>query len=217
MTTLGTTVFPRKLAYVLVALFTLLAGASVTPVARAADDDASEFIAGLGRDAIAIMQDSGISAADRQSRFRTLMTADFDLPKIAQFVLGSYWTKASEIERQQFTTAFGDYMTGVYSSRFAEYSAPSFHVTAQLVKNETTTVVGSEITRVTTGEEIDLDWIVAKTPDSYKVVDITAGGMSLSRAQREEFSSVVHRNGDSIPNLIRQLQAKSSELAASEP
>jgi ABC-type transporter MlaC component len=108
-------------------------------------------------------------------------------------------------------------MTGVYSSRFAEYSAPSFHVTAQLVKNETTTVVGSEITRVTTGEEIDLDWIVAKTPDSYKVVDITAGGMSLSRAQREEFSSVVHRNGDSIPNLIRQLQAKSSELAASEP
>ena len=42
-----------------------------------------------------------------------------------------------------------------------------------------------------------------------------AGGISLSRAQREEFSSVVHRSGDSLPGLIRQLQVKSTELAAS--
>jgi len=77
-------------------------------------------------------------------------------------------------------------MTGVYSTRFAEYSAPSFRVTAQLVKNETTTEVSSEITRVATGEEIDLDWIVAKTPNSYKVVDITAGGHDLTGDEAKE-------------------------------
>ena len=216
MTTHGTATSLRKPAYALGVLFLLLAGAVAAPAARAADD-ASGFIADFGSQAIAIMKDPGISTADRQRRFSTLLVEDFDLPKIAQFVLGSYWQKANEIERQQFTTAFADYMTRVYSSRFAEYSAQSFRVTTQLAKSETTTVVSSEITRVATGEEIDLNWVVAKTPDSYKVTDITAGGISLSRAQREEFSSVVRRNGDSVSNLIRQLQMKSTELAASGP
>ncbi len=81
-------------------------------------------------------------------------------------------------------------------------------MTTHVVQNETTTVVGSEITRVSTGDAIELDWVVAKTPTSYKVVDITAGGMSLSREQREEFSSVVHRNGDNVSNLIGQLHMK---------
>lgn len=214
MTPHGTIVSLRKPACALGVLFLLLAGTA--PPARAADD-ASGFVADLGRQAIAIMKDPGLSPADRQQQFRALMATDFDLPKIAQFVLGSYWQKANDTEKQQFVTAFGDYMTGVYSTRFGEYSAQSFRVTAQLSKNETTTVVSSEIIRVATGEEIDLDWIVAKTPDSYKVTDITAGGMSLSRAQREEFASVVHRNGDNVSNLIKQLQVKSTELAATGP
>jgi ABC-type transporter MlaC component len=87
-------------------------------------------------------------------------------------------------------------------------------VTTQLATSETTTVVSSEITRASTGEPINLDWVVAKTPGSYKVIDIAAGGMSLSRAQREEFSSVIHRSGDSVSNLIQQLQTKSTEMAA---
>jgi phospholipid transport system substrate-binding protein len=207
---------PRKAAYTLSLLLLFLVGAAPLSAARAADD-ASGFIAGLGSHAIAIMQDAAISPAERQRRFRALMAEDFDLPRIAQFVLGSYWPKANESERRQFTTAFGDFMAGVYSTRFAEYSAQSFRVTSQRVESEVTTVVSSEIVRAATGEELDLDWIVAKTPDSYKVTDITAGGMSLSRAQRDEFASVVHRNGDNLSNLIQQLQMRSTELATAGP
>ena len=212
MTTRGTTIFPRRPAYVLSVLSILLASALAAPAASAADD-ASAFVAGLGRHAIDIMKDRGISTADRQRRFRTLMAEDFDLPKIAQYVLGSYWRNASEAERQQFTTAFGDYMTSLYSIRFGEFNVQSFRVTALHATSGTTTVVRSEIIRLATGEEIDLDWTVVKTPDSYKVIDITAGGASLSQAQRAEFSSVVQRNGDSVSSLIGQLQVKSIELA----
>jgi phospholipid transport system substrate-binding protein len=215
MTSRGTTIFLGKPAYAIGALSIFLASALAAPAASAADD-ARAFVADLGRHAIDIMKDRKISVADRQHQFRTLMAEDFDLPKIAQYVLGSYWQNANETERQQFTAAFGDYMTSLYSRRFAEYNIQSFRVTAQQAASGTMTVVSSEITRVATGEEIDLDWTVAKTPDSYKVIDITAGGASLSQAQRAEFSSVVQRNGDSVPNLIRQLQAKSIEMATWE-
>ena len=216
MTRRGTTVFLKRPAYALSALSILLASALAAPAGSAAED-ASAFVTELGRHAIDIMKDRDITVADRQHRFRTLMVEDFDLPKIAQFVLGSYWQNASETERQQFTTAFGDYMTTLYSRRFAEFNVQSFRVVAEQAGSGTTTVVSSEITRLTTGEEIDLDWIVAKTPDSYKVIDITAGGASLSQAQRAEFSSVVQRNGDSLSKLIGQLQMKSVELATWGP
>lgn len=195
--------------------FILLAGTLAAQPARAAED-ASAFVADLGRQAITIMKDPAISRADQQHRFAALMAEDFDLPKISQFVLGNYWQTASEAEKGEFTAAFGAYMTSVYSTRFAEYNAGSFRVTTQRATSETTTVVNSEISRVSTGEPIELDWVVAKIPGSYKVIDITAAGMSLSRAQREEFASVVHRNGDSVANLIRQLQTKSVEMAAAE-
>jgi phospholipid transport system substrate-binding protein len=216
MTTHGTTASLTKRACEFSLALIFLVAAVVAPAAQAADD-ASGFITDLGRQAFAIMKDPGISKADRQHRFQALMTEDFDLPKIAQFVLGSHWQTASDSERLQFTAAFGDYMTSVYSGRFAAYSAPSFRVTAERAGSGTTTVVVSEITRVATGERVDLDWVVTKTPASYKVIDVAAGGVSLSRAQHEEFSSVVQRNGDSVPNLIRQLQMKSVELAAWGP
>jgi phospholipid transport system substrate-binding protein len=216
MTTQQTATSLRKPARALVISCLLLAGAVAAHQANAADE-ASAFIADLGRHAIAIVKNPEISKTDRQRQFEALMAEDFDLPKIAQFVLGSNWQTATETQRQQFTIAFGGYMTGVYSQRFAAYNAGSFHVTTEIPAGERTTVVNSEITRIASGEAIDLNWVVAKTPGGYKVIDITADGMSLSQAQRDEFSSVVRRNGGNLLNLIRQLQVKSTELSDAVP
>jgi ABC-type transporter MlaC component len=50
-------------------------------------------------------------------------------------------------------------------------------------------VVSTQITRLATGGQIVLDWSVEKTPESYKVIDLSAGAASLARAQQEEFGS----------------------------
>ena len=187
----------------------------IAPARPAAAGDASGFVAGLGSQAIHIMKDAELSAADRQQRFGALMNENFDLPKIARIVLGRYWEGTSDIERQQFTNAFADYTTRIYSTRFADYSAESFRVIKQRAESETMTVVNTEITRLATGQSINVDWSVEKTLTGYKVTDISAGGASLARAQREEFSSAVQRSGGSVSNLIQQLRTKVTELAAS--
>jgi phospholipid transport system substrate-binding protein len=186
----------------------------LTGTAHAAAD-AGGFIADLGSQAIHIMKDADLSAADRQQRFRALMNEDFDLPKIARSVLGRYWRETNDTERQQFTGAFADYMTQMYAARFADYNAPSFRVTRQRAEGENTTVVSTEITRLATGQPIDVDWRVVKTVEGYKVTDLSNGGVSLSQAQREEFSSAVQRNGGSVSTLIQQLRTKVTELATS--
>jgi phospholipid transport system substrate-binding protein len=195
-------------------LLALLVGAAPAHPAAAAGD-ASGFITDLGSQAIHIMKDAGLTPADRRLRFETLMSEDFDLPRIAQSVLGRYWQGTSDSERQQFTSAFADYMAQMYAARFADYSAESFRVIKQRAEGEMTTVVSTEITLLASGQSINVDWNVAKTPDSYKVTDISAGGASLTRAQREEFSSAVQRSGGSVSNLIQRLRTKVTELATS--
>lgn len=191
----------------------LLLLVGTAPAHPAAAGDASGFIADLGSQATHIMKDAELSAADRQQRFQALMTEDFDLPRIARSVLGRYWQGTSDTERQQFTDAFADYMAQMYSARFADYSAESFRVIKQRAESETTMVVSTEITHLPTGQPINVDWSVAKTLDSYKITDISAGGASLTRAQREEFSSAVQRSGGSVSRLIQRLRSKVTELA----
>jgi phospholipid transport system substrate-binding protein len=161
------------------------------------------------------MTDADLSAADRQPRFGALMGEDFDLPKIARLVLGRYWQTTSDIERQRFTNAFADCMVCLYSARFADYSVKSFHVIGQREETATVAVVSTQITRLATGEQIVLDWRVEKTPESYKVIDLSAGAASLARAQQEEFAFAVQRNGGSVSSLIQRLRTKVTELAMS--
>jgi phospholipid transport system substrate-binding protein len=198
----------------------LLVGAFAVHPARAADGP-SDFIRNLGRNAVAIIKNPDISKADRPHYFETLMAEDFDLPRIARFVLGKYWETATEAERQQFTTAFDAYMIGIYFKRFADFNACSarcsFRVTAQFPANGAATVVKSEIVLLATGETINLNWVVAKSANSYKVIDIATGRASLSWAQCKEFSSVLRRNGGSISSLIQQLQLKSTQLSDAVP
>jgi phospholipid transport system substrate-binding protein len=220
MTAHGTLRSPRQSARALGIICMLLAGAFAAHAARAADG-ASGFISSLSHNAVAIIKNPDISKSARLHYFEILMADNFDLPRIAQFVLGDYWQPATAAERQQFTTAFGAYLTGIYFSRFADYNACSFRcafrVTTQFPANASTTMVKSEIVLVATGAAIDLTWVVEKTPDSYKVIDVATGRASLSWAQRKEFSSVVHRSGGSISSLIQLLQQKSTELSGTVP
>lgn len=212
MTTRGNAATKLRSVYAL-GLLILLVG--MAPAHPAAAGDASGFVAGLGSQAIDIMKDAELSAADRLQRFGALMNENFDLPKIARIVLGRYWEGTSDIERQQFTDAFADYTARIYSTRFGDYSGESFRVIKQRAESETMTVVNTEITRLAGGQSIKVDCSVEKTPAGYKVTDISAGGASLARAQREEFSSAVQRSGGSVSNLIQRLRTKVSELATS--
>jgi phospholipid transport system substrate-binding protein len=192
----------------------LLALAVPAQPAIAATDPAG-FVTELGNDALKAMKDQALSPADRVQHFGALVRKDFDLPRIARFVLGRYWRDATESERAEFTDRFSTYMVKMYSQRFASYSGQSFRVVKQRVENETTTVVGTEIVRATTGEPVAVGWRVAKTPEGFKITDIDVGGVSLVLAQRDEIASAIQKNGGALSGLLQQLQKKTDELELS--
>ena len=206
---------PHRGFYGAFALALLLASAPLAHQARAADE-ASAFIVQLGQQATATMTNRALSSADRVQRFGVIVDQDFDVPKIAQFVLGRYWQTATSTERDDFTTVFRGYMIQIYSDNFANYRSDTFRVIDERATSDTTTAIRTAITEIVTGQPMAIEWRVMKKPEGYKVYDLNVGGVSLALAQQQEFVAAIQRNGGRVSILIKMVRSKLTQMETAQ-
>jgi phospholipid transport system substrate-binding protein len=186
------------LAFLLVVAFFVPSGA------RAADGDATAFMNDLGGRVVALVRDAQRPEAERRAEFQKIADGAFDIPKIAQFVLGRYWRGASDADKTGFTKAFENYMISVYWSRFAGYNGESFKVIAQKDEGNGTILVTTDIFPAN-GNPIKVSWSVIKQGDSFRIRDASLEGVSQAITYRDEFGSYMERNGGKISALIANL------------
>ncbi len=188
----------------------LLIGLTGLPRPAAAAEDAASFLNDLGQRVLTLIRDKQAPEAQRKQQFEQLATQSFDIPKIAQFVLGHYWRTADDAQRQQFIQAFTGYMVRVYWSRFNQYAAASFKVTGQRQESNGSTLVNTEITQTNGKPPAKVDWWVRKVDSTYKITDVSIEGVSQAVTYRQEFASVIERNGGQVSALIDQLRQRAS-------
>lgn len=192
----------RRFAAVGALVIALLLFAAPAPV-RA--QDARSFINNLGTQAIAVLGPN-IPEQQRLARFRELFHNDFDIPGIGRFVLGRYWRTATPQQQQEFLGLFQEYIVRAYSTRLGQYGGEPFRVTGAR-PNGGETIVSSEIVR-SNGTPVAVDWYLAgNAPGQYKITDVYVGGVSMAVTQRDEFASIIQRNGG-VPGLLSQLRQK---------
>lgn len=185
------------------------------------------FASGFGKEAetfVQTMADKAMAsfrAAEeddkRNEQFRTLLNEGFDVRAIGKWVLGRYWRKASEAEKEEYLKLFEDFIIVTYSKRFEDYSGEdiSLTVTESLEKNDSDAIVRSKIERPSVAEPILVDWRVKQNQDGEKkVVDVLIAGVSMSQTQRAEFASVIKRGGGNVSSLIEALRTKTEQLAS---
>jgi phospholipid transport system substrate-binding protein len=200
----------RASSVILGVVLPLLASVAAPAYAVPASGDASAFVAELAQNALRAGNDKALSVADRQRAFSALLDSDFDLPGIARFVLGRYWQTTNDSERQEFTTAFRDFMVRSYSQRFTEYRGETFRVVGQHTEGASSTLVDTEITQATSGQVVKMEWrVVAR--DAYKIMDMSVGGVSMVLTQRDEFAASLERSGGGVPSLVRQMNSSAQQ------
>lgn len=185
-----------------------LAGAAPMRPAIAAGD-ASAFIAEAADSVLRLARDQKVSQAEFKQRLRQIAEQDFDVPKIAQFVVGRYWRSASDADRQQFIQAFQDYMVQVYATRFRDYGGATFKVTGQRQEGNST-VVSTSIDRANGQQPAKVIWQVANAGSSFKITDVNIEGVSQAVTYRQEFGSVIEQNGGKLSALTETLRQKAS-------
>jgi phospholipid transport system substrate-binding protein len=169
---------------------------------------ASQFIDNLVNSALRVLADRSASEAAREQTFQRLLSENFDIPRIARFVLGRYWTGASEQDRRKFIDTYREFIIRSYAARFSEYSGETVKVTSSRPEGANYTVVNSEIIHPSGEPPVKVSWRVRNSGDSYKVVDVDVEGVSMMLAQREEFTSVIERTGGTVGGLIQAIQQK---------
>ncbi len=181
--------------------------------AATGSSDPAIFVSEFSDQAIGVMADQSLSAESRERAFRELLTAGFDVKAISRFVLGRYWRKAREVEREEFLGLFEDLIVATYSRKFSDYGGQILKIEAIRVENEKMAAVASRILRQT-GEPIKIDWRLLRRGESWRIVDVVVEGMSMVLSQRSEYAAVIKGDGGRIEGLLVKLREKTSRLRA---
>ena len=196
-----------RLLFAALSLALLVSFSSIERAEAAAASDPAAYITGLGNQVLDLFKDTGRADAERERKFREIANNAFDVPKIARFILGRYWTTASDAERQQFVSVFDEYMLHVYWSYFNQYHALGMTVLSK--RDEGSSVrIASQIIRPNGQAPVRVDWTITASGDTYKIVDVSIEGVSQALAYRDEFASIINRNGGHISALTDELRHK---------
>ena len=197
------------------AAFVLVVALAVSVPAAHADShtDASvNFINGLSNQAITTLSDKSISTEQRREEFRKLFSDGFAVNGIARFVAGRHWRSASEDERTEYLQLFENVIVNTWADRFSQYSGQKFEVrgatdaTPDKSPENVALVESLFFTDPTT--PVRLEWRVASKGDLFKIVDVKLEGISMATTQRDEFNSVVSKNGRTLAALIEELRRR---------
>ena len=187
--------------------------AAVPARADTADEGAKQFVKGISDRAITVLKDNA-PKAQRDETFRAILHDGFATQAIAAFCLGSYWQKASEPQRQEYQKLFEDLIVQSYSQRLRSvYNGQELVFGATRPDGKTGTWVSSRFSAAANAPSEEVLWRVRKTEsDQYRVVDVVFANVSLVVTQRDDFVSILQRNGGNMDEFLATLRDKVAKL-----
>ena len=197
----------RRLAAFAVAGLLVIVACGQRPTLAADQQAARAFIDDLGRRTISVLEDTGLSYDEARDRFRTLFLEGFDTATIGRFVLGRYWRGATDEQRQTYQQLFEDMVVETYTRRFREYSGESLQIEGSRPEGDNDVMVQTSIVRPGGGPPVAVTWRVRERDGTYQIIDVVIEGISMSVTQRNEFGSIIQRNGGDINALFDAMRA----------
>ena len=186
--------------------------------ARIAAADAQAFVLELGEQGVKILQQTshpaGQNIEQREAHFRAILENKFDLDFISRFVLGRYWRQATVDQRDEYQSLFFEFILRTYAARLSSYAGQNFAVENAVEAGANDVIVRSLISGGA-GPPLRADWRVRDADGVPHIIDVSVEGISMSITQREEFASVVQREG--VEGLLKILRARTLGLPAEGP
>lgn len=200
-------------AGIIVLLFSLLLCQGAAAEAADPDDPralviqvSNEMVQALREQREAIRQDEAIAyrLAER------IVVPHVDFERIARWVLGKHWRRATEAQREAFMKGFEQHLMRTYVSSMITYTdeilANADKVNYPPLRDPADSdqvTVRSRISLPKGGGTAQVDYTMVKTDSGWKIADLVIDGISLALTYRKEFSAEIARKG--IDGLIARL------------
>ena len=147
------------------------------------------------------------SKEEKIQKLKDIAKETVDIRGIGFYTLGSYRKELTKDQKKEYLILFEKYFLKSFASRLAEYSNPEIEVNSKERLNENYTMVASTLAATEQRPEVKIDWrIYTKDPENPLIRDLIIEGLSLTRTQKEEFSSIIQSNDGNINELFNTLK-----------
>ena len=192
-----------------------------TPSAAVSANDPLQLVKSGLQQAIAIFQDKTLSVDARRAKLREAAARYFDFAYMARSALGPHWRDLTPAQRNEFVPLFRTFIEEVYLSKVRDYSVEKVQdevksANIQFVRESYNGPDYAEVYSTVALKEhpdpIQVDYLLKKDEDGWRVYDITLDAISVMANYRNQFNRVI--NDDGYDKLLADLRAKSAQLGA---
>jgi len=136
----------------------------------------------------------------------------FNFTRMTTLAVGRPWRDANPTQRDQLVRQFRTLLVRTYSTALEQYSNQTIDVKpANMKPADTETMVRTQILQPG-GQPIAMDYRMEKTPQGWKVYDVSVEGVSIVTTYRSTFATEVTKGG--IDGLIKTISDQNAKLEA---
>lgn len=143
-----------------------------------------------------------------------IVVPHFDFERMARWVLGKYWRRASNEQRQRFVEEFRTLLVRSYATALLEY--PDHRITylpARIDEQRNAASVRLRVDRKSgAGHTHYIDYRMYRNTNGWKVFDVAVDGVSLITNFRQSFAMEIQKRG--LDGLIENLAQKNRQAGA---
>jgi len=159
----------------------------------------------------AIKSDKALQAGDREKALALAeqkVLPHIDFAEATKLAVGKAWSTATPEQQKKLVDGFRGMLVRIYANAVEAYRGQTMRVQPASSKagaNEVT--VRNQYIRP--GQPpVAVDYAMHKTPEGWKIFDITVEGMSLVLTYRAEFEQVTRQTG--VEGLLKRLAEKNT-------
>jgi phospholipid transport system substrate-binding protein len=159
----------------------------------------------------AVKSDKALQAGDREKALALAeqkVLPHIDFAEATKLAVGKAWSTATPEQQKKLVDGFRAMLVRIYSNAIEAYRGQTMRVQPASTKsgaNEVT--VRNQYIRP--GQPpVAVDYAMHKTPQGWKIYDITVEGMSLVLTYRAEFEQVMRQAG--VEGLLKRLAEKNT-------
>jgi phospholipid transport system substrate-binding protein len=177
------------------------------PEPAPANETATQVVARLQQTLLTVMQQAKeLGFRGRYARLRPVVYETHYIPAIARLTVSRHWGGLSEAQRKQLVDTFGELSVSNYADKFDGYSGERFTQTKEERVGKST-VVRTLLVK-SNGETVRLDYTLRQVKGRWRILNITADGVSDLSTKQAEYGSVMSSGGFAalLAKLREQIQ-----------
>lgn len=195
------------------AAFWLLAGASLVRAedAAAPDSIAAKRIEEYYATLLGTMKKAKeLGIKGRYAQLDPAIRRTFDLAAMTRISVGPAWTGFTAEQQQNLVDAFSKMTVATYANRFDGYGGEKFEVDPKVETRGNDRIVKTRMVQ-TADEPVTLNYLMRRSGEDWKVVDVyLSGTISELATRRSEFSATIKSGGADA--LLANLKQRTEEL-----